>query len=47
MPTARYDLVAVAVNNKVYAIGGHNGSSPLNTVEQFGLDLTVYVHVKN
>jgi hypothetical protein len=34
MPTARYRLAAVAVNNKLYAIGGYNGSV-LNTNEEY------------
>jgi len=35
MPTARHHLAAVAVNGKIYAIGGMNSSSILNTVEVY------------
>jgi N-acetylneuraminic acid mutarotase/Tfp pilus assembly protein PilX len=35
MPTARTGHVVVAVNNKIYAIGGLNGSGYLNKVEEY------------
>ena len=36
MPTPRYALgVAIASNEKVYAIGGHNGLNVLSTVEEY------------
>jgi len=34
MPTTRYELSAVALNGKIYAIGGYNGNW-LNTVEEY------------
>ena len=35
MPTARTDLAAAAVNNKIYAIGGRAGWTGLTTVEEY------------
>ena len=35
MPTARYGHTVVAVNNKIYAIGGMNGSTYFNKVEEY------------
>ena len=35
MPTARAGLAAAAVNNRIYAIGGSNGSTQLQTVEEY------------
>jgi hypothetical protein len=35
MPTGRYGMAAGVVNNKIYAIGGYNGSSSLTTVEEY------------
>jgi hypothetical protein len=34
MPTGRYDLACVALNNKIYAIGGNSGS-PSNVMEMY------------
>jgi hypothetical protein len=37
MPTARFGLAAVVVNEKIYAIGGDNSkSNRLNVVEEWG-----------
>ena len=35
MPTARYGHSVVTVNNKIYAIGGMNGSTYFNKVEEY------------
>jgi N-acetylneuraminic acid mutarotase len=35
MPTPRYELAAVAVGSKVYAIGGDGGNGPVRTVEVY------------
>jgi N-acetylneuraminic acid mutarotase len=35
MPTARRDLAAVVLNNRIYAIGGSDGQSTLNLVEVY------------
>ena len=35
MPTAREVLTSSVVNNKIYVIGGHNGSSPLSKNEEY------------
>lgn len=35
MPTARYGLTAVALNNKIYAIGGYNASGYLAVNEEY------------
>jgi N-acetylneuraminic acid mutarotase len=35
MPTARTHLAVAAVNNKIYAIGGYNGSTFVNTNQEY------------
>ncbi|MEW6128691.1 MAG: C25 family cysteine peptidase [Acidobacteriota bacterium] len=35
MPTGRYALAAVALNGKVYAIGGQDGSNATNVVQEY------------
>ena len=35
MDTNRYDLGVVCIGNPLYAIGGHDGRTILNTVERF------------
>jgi N-acetylneuraminic acid mutarotase len=35
MASTREGLAAAAVNNKIYAIGGHDGSTYLATVEEY------------
>ncbi len=35
MPTARYRLAAVAVNGKIYVIGGYDGGTVLNANEEY------------
>ncbi len=35
MPTARTGLIYATVNNRIYAIGGANGSTTLKTVEEY------------
>ena len=35
MPTARADLAAVAVNGKIFAIGGYNNNGSLNIVQMY------------
>ena len=37
MPTPRADLAAVAVNERIYAIGGYNGIHTLATMEEYDL----------
>ena len=39
MPTARQYLAAATINGKIYALGGYNGSSYLNTVEEYATPL--------
>jgi len=35
MPTARFELAAATVNNKIYAIGGDNATTVVATVEEY------------
>ena len=46
MPTARYELAAAAVNNKIYAIGGFNVAY-LSTVEEYDQVHDFYLFTKN
>lgn len=46
MSTARSGLRAVAINDKIYAIGGFNGGY-LNTIEQYSPDTDTWVNMPN
>jgi hypothetical protein len=46
MPTARYWRAAAAANNKIYAIGGFDGTD-LATVEEDLPPVQYYVHKKD
>jgi len=35
MPTARFGLAMVSVDNRLYALGGHDGRQRLAAVERF------------
>ncbi|CAK8685820.1 unnamed protein product [Clavelina lepadiformis] len=45
MKTCRYGLTAIVLNNEIYAIGGHDGSNPLCSVEKYNLDTKTWIDV--
>ncbi|XP_076811834.1 kelch-like protein 23 [Clavelina lepadiformis] len=45
MKTCRYGLTAVVLNNEIYAIGGHDGSNRLSSVEKYNLDTKTWIDV--
>ncbi|CAK8689885.1 unnamed protein product [Clavelina lepadiformis] len=45
MNTGRFGLTAVVLNNEIYAIGGHDGSNYVSSVEKYNLDTKTWIDV--